>query len=278
MSWGLPSERCRPSSCSTAQRCRDLRDLGSYCSVVIQTVKSSKYDDITGPNSAAAPFSGRGASLTSGGPRVGVSSPPACCRCLPRGYRVTLVTASAAYAPLAPWSEVRGDDESEAGRPIDSAGLPAELSPTRRSATGRPLVRKAAAAMSFARVCHHSIRVASRRAVGAGPVKHLACVHARPASSAPGGAQVVDVVDKLTLFADQWSPRIVGQVNDMHVKVCGGWGGVALVARAQVAARSAQVFCVYCCAAPALLVALCLPDLPARQSGGRLRVAQARRH
>jgi len=31
--------------------------------------------------------------------------------------------------------------------------------------------------------------------------------------------QVVNLADKLTRFSEHWSPRIVGRVNDMHVKV-----------------------------------------------------------
>jgi mannose-6-phosphate isomerase-like protein (cupin superfamily) len=31
--------------------------------------------------------------------------------------------------------------------------------------------------------------------------------------------QVVNLAEKLTRFSEHWSPKIVGQVNDMHVKV-----------------------------------------------------------
>ncbi len=35
---------------------------------------------------------------------------------------------------------------------------------------------------------------------------------------------VVNLDEKLALFGDHWSPRIVGQVNDMHLKVAKGLG------------------------------------------------------
>jgi mannose-6-phosphate isomerase-like protein (cupin superfamily) len=33
------------------------------------------------------------------------------------------------------------------------------------------------------------------------------------------GMEVINLADKLSQFTDAWSPRIVGDVNDMHVKV-----------------------------------------------------------
>jgi hypothetical protein len=30
---------------------------------------------------------------------------------------------------------------------------------------------------------------------------------------------VVNLADKFSRFTDRWSPKIVGEVNDMHVKV-----------------------------------------------------------
>jgi len=35
---------------------------------------------------------------------------------------------------------------------------------------------------------------------------------------------VVNLAEKLALFDDHWSPRIVGQVNDLHLKIAKGQG------------------------------------------------------
>lgn len=38
-------------------------------------------------------------------------------------------------------------------------------------------------------------------------------------SNSPGKVHVVNLAQKLGTFSETWSPRIVGEVNDMHVKV-----------------------------------------------------------
>lgn len=79
------------------------------------------------------------------------------------------------------------------------------------AAAARPRLVRAAAPVACA--------TPARRAAVTPPMparRHFAVANTAPTR---GTDTVVDVAQKLSRFRDHWSPRIVGQLNDLHVKV-----------------------------------------------------------